>query len=146
MGPKGDKNEGRGARYHARNHATAEADSVWAFEEVRTSLMPTQMILVRVLIAKIENTDKLAQLLRQVPVKQGQQDWNCVSWVKEALSQLEVSTDILGTSVVQWEAVRNTAMSYCQKKRDQRRFDSAAKYDNTRVPTFDLIQGKETIE
>lgn len=146
MGPKSDKNEGRGARYHARNHATAEADSVWTFEEVRTSLMPTQMILVRILIAKIENTDRLAQLLREVPVKQGQQDWNCVSWVKEALSQLEVSNGILGTSVIQWEAVRNAAMSYCQRKRDQRRFDSGTGYDTTRVPTFDLIQGKETIE
>jgi hypothetical protein len=44
--------------------------SEWAFEERTASMMPTQMILVRVLVAKVENSEKLAQLLRQVPIRQ----------------------------------------------------------------------------
>lgn len=108
-------------------------------------MAPTQMVLVRILIAKIENTDKLAQLLRQIPIRQEQQGWNCVLWIKEALSQLEISKNIMGTSVIRWEAVRNAALSYCQQKKDEHRFDGTVKVGESRVPTFDLIQGKETI-
>ncbi|KAG9559513.1 hypothetical protein KCU79_g8223, partial [Aureobasidium melanogenum] len=106
----------------------------------------TQMVLVRILIAKIEDIDKLAQLLRQIPIRQEQQGWNCVLWIKEALSELQTSTNIVGTNVLEWEAVRNAAMSYCQQKKDEHRFDGTVKVDDSRVPTFDLIQGKETIK
>lgn len=119
--------------------------SEWLFEEVPTSLTPTRMIMVRVLIAKIEDTDTLARLLRRIPIRQGQQGWNCVYWIKEALSELRASKNIIGTSVVEWEAVRNAAMSYCQQKKDEHRFDGTVKIDVLRVPTFDLIQGKEII-
>jgi hypothetical protein len=42
-------------------------------------MMPTQMILVRALIAKVEHSERLAQLVRQIPIRQGQEGWNCVS-------------------------------------------------------------------
>lgn len=32
-----------------------------------------------------------------------------------------------------------------QKKKDQHRFDGKGKFDTSQVPTYDLIQGKETI-
>lgn len=104
------------------------------------------MILVRVLIAKIEDTKGLAQVLEQVPIRQEQQGWNCVLWIKEALSELQAAKNVIGTSVLEWEAVRNAAMSYCQQKRDEHRFDNTVEVDKSRVPTFDLIQGKETIK
>jgi hypothetical protein len=31
------------------------------------------------------------------------------------------------------------------KKKDQHRFDGRGKFDTSQVPTYDLIQGKETI-
>ncbi|KAJ5189668.1 hypothetical protein N7491_008287 [Penicillium cf. griseofulvum] len=49
--------------------------------------------------------------------------WNCVFWVKEALEVIKVDPKALGTSVVGWERVRNEAMAYCQRKKDQHRFD-----------------------
>ena len=66
-------------------------------------------------------------------------------WVKEALSELEKSNKIIGTSVIEWKAVRDAAMEYCQQKRDQHRFDGKGEFDTSRVSTFDLIQEKETI-
>lgn len=101
--------------------------------------------MVRILIAKIENREALAQLLRQIPIRQGTQGWNCVAWIKEALEQLQMSTNVIGTSVVEWEAVHDAAMSYVQNKKDQHRFDGKGSFDTKRVPTFDLIQGQETI-
>ncbi|KAG9522553.1 hypothetical protein KCV07_g2931, partial [Aureobasidium melanogenum] len=146
VGPKSDKSDDKGVQYHAREHITQEGKPAWVFEDKLTSMAPTQMVLVRILIAKIEDTDKLSQLLRQIPIRQEQQGWNCVLWIKEALSELQTSTNTVGTNVLEWEAVRNAAMSYCQQKRDEHRFDGTMKVDDSRVPTFDLIQGKETIK
>jgi hypothetical protein len=108
-------------------------------------MMPTQMILVRVMVAKVEHAERLAQLLRQVPIRQGQEGWNCVSWVKEALSDLQKSKKILGTSVMEWQAIRDAAMQFCQLKKDTHRFDGKGNFDTSQVATSDLIQKKETI-
>ena len=146
MGPKSDKIEDDGVRYHARERMKQDGTSEWEFEEAPTTMLPSRMIMVRILIAKIENRDALAQLLRKVPIRQGQQGWNCVAWIKEALEKLQMSKNIIGTSAVEWEAVRNAAMTYVQKKKDQHRFDGKGSFETARVATFDLIQGKETIE
>jgi len=146
VGPKSDKIDDEGLRYHARERMKQDGNSEWQFEEAPTTMLPARMIMVRILIAKIESRDGLAQILRQIPIRQGQQGWNCVGWIKEALSELRESTNIIGTSVVEWDAVRNAAMSYCQKKKDEHRFDGKGSFGTSRVPTFDLIQEKETIE
>jgi hypothetical protein len=40
--------------------------------------------------------------------------------------------------------VRNGVMEYCQKKGDEHRFDGETNADTSKIPTFDLIKGKET--
>jgi len=124
----------------------ADGRFAWSFEEKSISLLPTQMILVRVLIAKIEKSEELARCLQGVAIRGGEEGWNCIAWVREALSSLEASTSILGTSVVAWETVRHAALSYCKQKKDQHRFDGTGNFDITKVPTFDLVQQKETVE
>jgi hypothetical protein len=145
VGPKSDKVEDEGVRYHARERMKQDGNSEWEFEEAPTTMLPSRMIMVRILIAKIESRVRLAQLLRQIPIRQEQQGWNCVLWIKEALSELQNSKNIIGTCVLEWEAVRDAAMTYCQKKKDQHRFDGEANFDTTRVATFDLIQREETV-
>jgi hypothetical protein len=49
-----------------------DGNSEWEFEEAPTTILPARMIMVRILIAKIESRDRLAQVLRQTPVRQGQ--------------------------------------------------------------------------
>jgi hypothetical protein len=78
-----------------------DGNSEWEFEEAPTTILPARMIMVRILIAKIESRDRLAQVLRKVPIRQGQQGWNCVLWIKEALAELQMSTNIIGTSMVE---------------------------------------------
>jgi hypothetical protein len=132
VGPKSDEPEEEGIRYHARERMKQDGTSEWEFEEASTTMLPSRMIMVRILMAKIESRDRLAQVLRQIPIRQGQQGWNCVTWIKEALAQLQMSTNLIGTSVVEWDAVRDAAMSYCQKKKDEHRFDGKGSFDTTR--------------
>lgn len=104
------------------------------------------MLLVRIMIGKIENKARVIRLLRNNPIKQGRPGWNCVVWVEEALEALKADGKAMGTSILEWERIRDGAMNYCQRKKDQHRFDGQGSYDVSKAPTYDLIQGKETIE
>lgn len=145
IGPNGDDGADEGIRYQVKERLRSNGGSEWVLEVVKVSMAPTQMALIRLLVAKIEKPDAMAQLLRSIPIREGQAGCKCVLWVKEALSHLKASTGTIGTSVVDWVTVRDSAMAYCKQKHDLHRFDGMGKFDMSRVPTFDLIRNKEAI-
>ena len=120
-------------------------DSEWDFEERECPLTPTNMLLVRVVVGKIIDGNRLAEILRNTPVREDQPGWNCVAWVKEALESLANDSKALGTSVTEWDKVRNAAMEYCQQKKDQHRFNAWSNFDMGKTPTYDMLELKETI-
>ena len=61
------------------------------------------MLLIRIVVGKVVDGNRLVEILRNTPIRQGQPGWNCVLWVKEALEMLKVDTKALGTSVVEWK-------------------------------------------
>ena len=144
LGPKIEAIDATGMRYHAKESITENGVSTWVFQEKESALTATSMILVRVLIAKVNNKDRLVSILRNVPIRSDLPGWNCVGWVKEALERLEADGKVLGTSVTEWSIVKNAAMDYCQRKRDEHRFDGKSQYDMETVPTYDLLDRKET--
>ncbi|KAH7890943.1 hypothetical protein F5I97DRAFT_1976300 [Phlebopus sp. FC_14] len=145
VGPKKESEGGQGVRYHAKEQISASTQIQWLFEEREIGLHATHMLLVRITIAKIANRDRLADILRNVPIRQGTPGWNCVGWVKEALERLKNDSEALGTNVIDWEKVRHTAMEYCQQKKDGNRFNGQGNFDPTKPPTYDLMVKKETI-
>lgn len=149
VGPKNESKDPQleeGTKFHAKEFPKSPGPGFeFRFEERLISLKAVDMILVRIMLAKVEDTEKLARLLRQVPIGQREEGgWNCVAWVKDALLRIERSEGVVGTNVLGWDAVREAALSYCRRKRDQRRFDGTDRYDPTQVPTFDLISTRET--
>lgn len=145
MGPKDENKQSNGTRFHAKESITGPNASTWLFEERTTSLGATSMLLVRVMVAKIEKRDRCISILRDTPIRQGEVGWNCVGWVQEALLNLEKDGKALGTSLTEWTTVRDTAMEYCQRKRDEHRFDGSSTHDIGMAPTYDLLEKKETI-
>lgn len=149
LAPKVEKKTSQGKLYHAREKYVRESQSYeWFFEECKCDLLPTIKMLVRILVAKVENIQRLEQILRTTPIRHEEAGWNCVFWVREALEKLKADKEALGTSVVEWATVRDTAMKYCQDKIDQHRFDSFGGFggfDEEKIPTYDLIEEVETI-
>ncbi|KAF2124399.1 hypothetical protein P153DRAFT_361116 [Dothidotthia symphoricarpi CBS 119687] len=145
MGPKEEVEDGVGVRFHAKERTTGPNTSTWVFEEKESLLTPTSMLLVRVMIAKVERKDRFMSVVRNTPIREGVTGWNCVGWVQEALQHLEADGKALGTGVTEWTKVRNAAMEYCQRKKDEHRFDGLGNYDMRKAPTYDLIERKETI-
>lgn len=130
-------------RYHATERWAQEGGSEWYFQERDCSLAPTNMLLVRIMIAKVEDNGQLISILRNTPIRGDEQGWNCVLWIKEALERLATNGKTLGTSVTEWRRVRDAAMEYCQRKKDEHRFDGKGNFDTKKVPTYDLIEEKE---
>jgi hypothetical protein len=82
----------------------------WFFEEKEVTMWATSMLLVGIL-RKVEKIDRLVSTLLKMPIRQGQVEWNCVGcWVKEALEPLDADGKALGTSVTEWQAVRDGVM------------------------------------
>ena len=134
-----------GVRYHAKERPKLGGGSEWYFEERECPVIPTSMLLVRIMIGKVEDGDRLVENLRNTPVPKGQPEWNCVFWVKEALETLRADSKALGTNVTEWGKVCSEAMGYCQRKKDQHRFDGQGNFNMRKVPTYDLMERKEII-
>ena len=119
----------------------------WIYEARTCNVFMTTMLLVRIMVGKVERKDRLEEIMRSVPIVQGDPEWNCVLWVKEALARLKVDGKAMGTSQIDWQRVRDAAMEYVQRKRDEHRFESssAGTFDMRKPPTFDLVEGKEVI-
>ncbi|RKF78050.1 hypothetical protein GcM1_214018 [Golovinomyces cichoracearum] len=144
-GPKTENEKAKGTRFHVKGRLVASGQRQWFYDELPVSLHATNMLLVRVKIGKIIDTKRLRKILRDCPIRQGEQDWNCVSWVKEALEALWSNEKVLGTAITDWDEVRASSMNFCQKKIDQHRFDGKANFDMKMPPTLCLLEGKELI-
>ncbi|EEP82877.1 predicted protein [Uncinocarpus reesii 1704] len=75
MGPKEEaKNEVPGMRFHVKNAPGTE----WIYEEVRlANVRSTINLLARIVVAKVEDEERLKNILRSVPVVQNDPDWSC---------------------------------------------------------------------
>ncbi|KAH8586530.1 hypothetical protein B0O99DRAFT_656801 [Bisporella sp. PMI_857] len=146
MGPKKEIDIGdRCMRYHAKEIMGAQGKSEWYFEEKEIPCQPVDMLLVRLTIAKVLDKKCLADILCRVPIRQGIPGWNCVAWIKEALDALRADGKVSGTSEPEWQRVRDRVMEYVQQKKDEHRFDGMGDFDMSKPPTYDLLEGKETI-
>ncbi|KAG9313922.1 hypothetical protein JVU11DRAFT_4694 [Chiua virens] len=145
--PDVDENAKTGIQFHAKEKLIGPQDSQWYFEELDIPFHATNMLLVRIAIAKIEDLDRLCHILRAVPIRQGTAGWNCIAWVQEGLALLDEDEKALGTRVIEWANVRNTAITYCNTKKAQHRFDGKGEgdFDIRKPPTFDLITNQEII-
>jgi hypothetical protein len=117
----------------------------WIYEEKTVPLLATNMLLVRVMIGKVVDMERLERALRSVPIVQNNPEWNCVIWVRNALEALHVDGKALGTCEIHWTTVRDTAMKYCQDKKDQHRFDGKGDFNMRKAPTYDLLERREVI-
>ncbi|KAI1941145.1 hypothetical protein LOZ66_001653 [Ophidiomyces ophidiicola] len=124
VGPKKEGDGKLGYRYHVKH---------------------TAMLLGRIMVAKVTDGAQLHRCLAAVPIIQNNPEWTCRTWVKDAVASLEADGKSLGIRVTNWEEIEKTANEYIGTKRQQRRYDGSGPWKLRTVPTFDLIQKKETI-
>lgn len=156
VGPKYEDSNSKGKRFHVKETMTTvdgRTQSRWVFEERDIGMNPTAMILVRVVIGKVGNLERMASVLRQVPVHQNQPGWNCVSWLQDALNALRRDGKALSgarssIATASWEEDRDEALRFVREKEREHRFDGKATpgwFDMSQVATYDFLQGRELV-
>jgi hypothetical protein len=141
VGPKKEDENARGKRYHAKQVPD------WVYEEINIGMPATNMILVRVLAAKVKKMDRLESAMRSVPVRPDVPGWTCRSWVEEAYRTLQGDGKAIG-SCPDWETLSETALWYVQKKTEEHRFDGQAppgQFNIRLVPTWSVAEGQELV-
>lgn len=116
----------------------------WVYEAVKIDPESDPRIIVRILLGDVSHIDMVDSLLEAVPVGEGsKEDFNCVSWVKDALLRLGQAGVISRGAISGWESVERTALDYVTEKKQQGRFESGWEGDTSRVATFDRTLGRE---
>ena len=105
---------------------------------------PSAMLLVRILIAKIEDEQRLLDILSATPLRPLNESWSSDVWVKEGYERLWQDEHALGTKVPGgWLGVRDTALWYIAAKAAKHRFDDPKHVSRRPCPTWDMIKNKE---
>ncbi|KAJ5558328.1 hypothetical protein N7535_008541 [Penicillium sp. DV-2018c] len=145
IGPKVETDDTSGLRCHAKEVLDPGGHPAWEYEEIDSASGASYMVLIRVMVGKVANGRRTIKILRNTPIRQGEPGWNCVGWVKEALETLKTDGKALGRSKLEWSTVRNEAMRYCQRKKDEHRLDGKGDFDMKKTPAYDLLEGREVI-
>lgn len=104
----------------------------------------TDNLLVRVLIGKVADLERLENIFRSVPLVQNDPRWRCRTWTRHAVEALAADGRAMGTSVLDWQKIEDTAKWYAGEKADAGRFRDV---DLIRMPkpTWDMLENKEIV-
>ncbi|KPM45248.1 hypothetical protein AK830_g1293 [Neonectria ditissima] len=142
VGPKvEDREVVRGMRYHVKNPISQG----WVYEEVELrNVRTTGNLLVRIVIAKVTDEKRLAEILQSVPIVQNDPNWRCRTWVANALTAVKEDGKAVGTSMLNWEEIESVARWYAGEKTKTGRFKDIA-LASLPKPTWDLLENRELV-
>ncbi|KAG5918836.1 hypothetical protein E4U42_006725 [Claviceps africana] len=143
IGPKAEAGKHvPGLRCHVKNPAITG----WFYDENKLQdVKCTVNLLVRILVAKIEDEKGLLTILRETPVIQDDPSFTCRTWLADALMRIsKAEPKVTGTSQLDWDKIEIKSRRYVEQK------VAAGRYrDETQVlgpkPTWDLTSQKEII-
>lgn len=98
-------------RINARNYHNSLDTTAWYYEEIKVPVGDTPKLLSQKQIGDIINLDEALETLRDTPLRQGDPDWNCVTWIQDALDMLKAEYG--GTKFeadIDWAALREEVM------------------------------------
>ncbi|KOS21900.1 hypothetical protein ESCO_001639 [Escovopsis weberi] len=101
-------------------------------------------ILVRILIGKVRDLDRLQDALGRVRPS-NVQHYCSVDWVQHAVAAVMNDRKTLSSCVADWRLIRDTAMQYVAAKRDARRLDFRGMLSTGRPATWDLLKNTELV-
>jgi len=137
-----------GRRCHVKNRLNPNPDgpgSLWQYEETELqNVQNTNTLLIRVMIGKVENLERLLGIFRSIPVVQNDPGWRCRSWCANALAAIAKDGKAVGTSVLDWQRIELAARRYVGEKSAQGRFATSELLLRPK-PTWNLLENKEII-
>lgn len=130
---------------HVKNTIIPETGkSPWRFESLRLTHDIPQIPLIHITIAEVDDHAKLVGVFERVNIPQGDPNFNCRTWVRDAIRAVSHAR-CLGRRSVDWETIEKKAFEYVATKRDLGRWRKEGPWEIRRPATWDLIEGRETV-
>lgn len=140
-------------KFHVKNtlqNINGETVQPWRFERmVISDLLQEPRLLVCVVIGKVL-PDAVEQEFPRVKIYQVDdpdqtkaQAFDCRTWVEAALDELRGSGAVSG--LLDWETIEKSALEFVARKKDEGRWKVERRGDDVRVPTMDLLAGRELV-
>jgi hypothetical protein len=113
---------------HARNYFSGPESVTWYFEEVHVLAKGTSKLLTSIPIGEIVDMDNLLEILRDIPIRQEDVEWNCVTWIRQALDDLSHDSSAIKLEAIgrDWPKLRDSVMEAAAQK--------AAQYQSPALP------------
>lgn len=108
------------------------------------NIQSTNNLLARLVVAKIEDEDRLVDILRSTPIVQDNPDWRCRHWLADAISRVASDGKAVGTAQLNWAKVEAVARDYVGKKVAAGRYSKAEDMALPK-PTWDMLEEKEIV-
>ncbi|KAF5547553.1 hypothetical protein FPHYL_10142 [Fusarium phyllophilum] len=100
-------------RYHVKNLPVGG----WVYEELSLpNIRSTTRLLARIVIAKVEDEDRLVEIVRNTPVVQNDPNCRCRTWIADVLSRIAQDGGAVGTSELDWAKIEPVAREYVANK------------------------------
>ncbi|KAF2674912.1 hypothetical protein BT63DRAFT_420173 [Microthyrium microscopicum] len=102
----------KATRFHARDYHSGPSETHWLYEEIRVNPTGTQKLLAQIPIGDILDNERFLELIRDLPIEQGVEGWNCVTWIKSALSAIDEDGEVVsgGMDEHAWMMLRVMAL------------------------------------
>jgi hypothetical protein len=139
-GPKSSFRKTTGTRHHVEHVNGPEHRYLYVADDIE-HIPSAQSIIVRIAVAKVVDTERLAAILRDVPLHQDDTSWNCLSWIKDAFLRIMEDEQRCVKGYVEakdWKNIERRTREYVKKKRGERRPAGDS------IPTWNLWENRET--
>lgn len=137
-------------QYHVKNTVQPGVSGrPWVFEESKLKDSSTRFrLLTRVLVGRVKNLGKASACIRNVPLVQGDLNWTCRVWVKEALAKLDADAIFEPQRRIRdWDAIETECRRYVAEKKAAGWWSTSnpgVASNLNDIPTYDMLQGRET--
>ena len=102
----------KATRFHIRDYYSGPDQTHWIYEEIPVNAAGTPKLLAQIPIGDIRDMETLIELVRNLPIVQQVEGWNCVAWIESALKALEEDGEAVSATSddLSWLRLRNVAL------------------------------------
>ncbi|KAI0431234.1 hypothetical protein F5Y09DRAFT_340911 [Xylaria sp. FL1042] len=117
----------------------------WNLEEHRLwDVRATPTLLARILIAKIEDMNRLIGVLDRVGIVPGDPSWTSRHWVAGAVADIARDGRCVGTAELDWLRIQARGRQYVRAKFQTGRYGDELPLFELK-PTWDMLKNMETV-
>lgn len=145
--PPGTKWDGALRSYYICQDPQHNGSKDWGYSTTWSYAFDPEKLLVRVMVGRVLNLDRLESVLESVPLceKAKKPSYYNKQWVKDALAALDEDMFAMGRRKLDWTTLKIHSAGYVGFKLSWDRWRTRQEFWGPCTPVYDLITGCEEV-